>query len=583
MTIDDACEQFQLNREQRRAFRIIAKHSEETDNAPLRMYVGGAGRTGKSRLIHAISEFFERRGQKRCLRRASYMGIAARNINGMMLHTALQLSSQKRSAKVTDELIAMWQGVDYLLIDEESMIGSVFLADISKSLSIARGCADAFRGINIIFTGDFAQLPPVGQMKLYSHVDTARISSRVGQAAVLGKLLWLSIDTVVILIEIMRQGGESNAEYRQLLERLRFGACTDADYHKLLARSLNNIVPSNANNWHDAPFIVCDNEVKDALNVRATAAFVKRTGQPLMWCDCLDTTSGTPIADNALHAHLQKFNSGTTNQRLGRLPLVVGMPVIIVHNFNLTDGVVNSCTGKLKAVRSSIDVNGHRHTHSCVVETLDAMDDPLPNLQQHEAVALEDTTELTFRHPHSGKKCKIRRTQLPVLPVFALTVHKAQGQTMERAMVDLEGCRGSEGPYVMLSRIKSLEGLAILRPFSKARIVCRPSEDSRREQRRLHLCNLVTMKKHGNAEEKKSAHELLARLVTVPPLTADAPQRDADLRQYLPNLQQLQNVHYEDPALLQTLRTRKWPLPSGSESSKDTSTKQLKLTICERH
>ena len=54
MTIDNACEQFQLNREQRRAFRIIVKHSEETDNTPLRIYVGGAGRTGKSRLIHAI-------------------------------------------------------------------------------------------------------------------------------------------------------------------------------------------------------------------------------------------------------------------------------------------------------------------------------------------------------------------------------------------------------------------------------------------------------------------------------------------------------------------------------------------------
>ena len=189
------------------------------------------------------------------------------------------------------------------------------------------------------------------------------------------------------------------------------------------------------------------------------------------------------------------------------------------------------------------------------METLDAMDDPLPNLQQHEVVVLEDTTELTFRHPHSGKKCKIRRTQLPVLPVFALTVHKAQGQMMERAMVDLEGCRGSESPYVMLSRIKSLEGLAILHPFSKARIVCRPSEDSHREQCRLHLCNLVTMKKHGNTEEKKSAHELLARLVTMPPLTADAPQQDADLHQYLPNLQQLQNLHYKDPALLQTSQT----------------------------
>lgn len=334
--------------------------------------------------------------------------------------------------------------------------------------------------------------------------------------------------------------------------------------------------------WHEAPFIVCDNEVKDALNVRATAAFAKRTGQALIWCDCLDTSSGTPIADDMLCSHLQRFNSGTTNQCLGRLPLMIGMPVIIVHNFDLTDGVVNGCTGKLKAVRSTIDANGNRHAHSCVVETADAMDDPLPNLCKHEVVALEDTTELTFRHPHSGKKCKIKRTQLPVLPALTLTVHKAQGQTMEKAIVDLEGCRGLESPYVMLSRVKSLEGLAILRPFSKTRIVCRPSEDARREQRRLHLCNLVTIKKYGNTDEKRWAHDQLAKFVAVPPLTTDAPKRDVDLLRYLPHLEHLQTTDYEDPALVQTSRTRKRPLASGSGNSEDTPIKRLKLTIPER-
>lgn len=118
------------------------------------------------------------------------------------------------------------------------------------------------------------------------------------------------------------------------------------------------------------------------------------------------------------------------------------MPVIIVHNFNLTDSIVNGCIGKLKAVQCTIDVNGNRHGHSCIIETTDTMDEPLPNLHKHEIVVLEDMIELTFRHPHSGKKCKIWCTQLPVLPAFTLTVHKAQGQTMEKVIVDLEGCRG---------------------------------------------------------------------------------------------------------------------------------------------
>ena len=201
-----------------------------------------------------------------------------------------------------DKLIAMWQGVDYLLIDEVSMIKTAFLADISESLSIVRECADVFGGINIIFAGDFAQLPSVGQTKLYSHVNTMRVSSRAGQAAVLGKLLWLLIDTVVILTEIMCQEGEGNVEYRQLLEQLWFRMCTDADFCKLQARSVNTVVPLCAVNWHEAPFIVCNNEVKDTFNIQATIAFVKCTNWPVLWCDSLNTSSGAPITDNTLHS-----------------------------------------------------------------------------------------------------------------------------------------------------------------------------------------------------------------------------------------------------------------------------------------
>lgn len=65
-----------------------------------------------------------------------------------------------------------------------------------------------------------------------------------------------------------------------------------------------------------------------------------------------------------------------------------------------------------------------------------------------------------------------------------MTTHKAQGQTMERAIVDLEGCSGSEAPYVMLSRVKSLDRLLILHPFNKRKICCRQSEDTRIEEKR---------------------------------------------------------------------------------------------------
>ncbi|KAF8122152.1 hypothetical protein EV363DRAFT_1146809, partial [Boletus edulis] len=68
-----------------------------------------------------------------------------------------------------------------------------------------------------------------------------------------------------------------------------------------------------------------------------------------------------------------------------------------------------------------------------------------------------------------------------------MTVHKSQGMTMDRAIVDLENSKGTEAPYVMLSRVRTLQGLLILRPFAIHRITCRQSEDARSETRRLEI------------------------------------------------------------------------------------------------
>ncbi|KIL57047.1 hypothetical protein M378DRAFT_48892, partial [Amanita muscaria Koide BX008] len=74
-------------------------------------------------------------------------------------------------------------------------------------------------------------------------------------------------------------------------------------------------------------------------------------------------------------------------------------------------------------------------------------------------------------------KCVIHCTQVPLLPAFAMTAHRAQGQTLENVIIDLQSCKGTETPYVMISRACSLEGLLILRPFDRKKICCRQSED----------------------------------------------------------------------------------------------------------
>ncbi|KAG1837383.1 hypothetical protein DFJ58DRAFT_668945, partial [Suillus subalutaceus] len=63
------------------------------------------------------------------------------------------------------------------------------------------------------------------------------------------------------------------------------------------------------------------------------------------------------------------LHSGSTSQRLGRIPLVIGMLVMIGQNFDISAGIVNGCIGNLHSIRYSVDVNGQRHAMSCVVHT----------------------------------------------------------------------------------------------------------------------------------------------------------------------------------------------------------------------
>jgi hypothetical protein len=91
--IEQVIHDWRLNDEQMLAFKIIAEHSLKQHDEPLRMYLAGPAGTGKSRVINALKDFFMRRNHKGCcFRLASYMGIAARNISGMTLHSALSLN-----------------------------------------------------------------------------------------------------------------------------------------------------------------------------------------------------------------------------------------------------------------------------------------------------------------------------------------------------------------------------------------------------------------------------------------------------------------------------------------------------------
>ncbi|KAF8073353.1 hypothetical protein FPV67DRAFT_1401906, partial [Lyophyllum atratum] len=144
------------------------------------------------------------------------------------------------------------------------MIGCHFLWKISDALARAKGNILPFGGINVIMAGDFAQLPPVRETKLFANLDRYKAETVYAQQTVMGKALWMDVRDIVILDRVERQSGEDNAPFVDLLQRLRW-------------------IDLSCPEWNEVPIIFTNNDAKDAINVHAAVAFAQRTGQVLHW------------------------------------------------------------------------------------------------------------------------------------------------------------------------------------------------------------------------------------------------------------------------------------------------------------
>ena len=127
------------------------------------------------------------------------------------------------------------QGVDYIFMDEVSMLSCKDIYKISERLArVMNSAEEPFGGMNMIFAGNFAQLPPaIGQehASLYSRTVGLNPRSLRDQEAAIGKALWHQITTVVILHENMHQKTQTPDDERlhEALSNMRYKACTSDD------------------------------------------------------------------------------------------------------------------------------------------------------------------------------------------------------------------------------------------------------------------------------------------------------------------------------------------------------------------
>ena len=164
----------ELREDQRRAYDIITSHLEDSLLAKrppqLLMQIQGEGGTGKSKVIQTVTKFFETRGVKHTLRKMAFTGIAASVIEGSTTHTAAKIShngQQSMSDRKKKMLVDEWKHVEYIIIDEISMIDRQFFAQLSRNVALAKNNSGGdevetpFGGVNVIICGDFHQFPPV--------------------------------------------------------------------------------------------------------------------------------------------------------------------------------------------------------------------------------------------------------------------------------------------------------------------------------------------------------------------------------------------------------------------------------------
>ena len=144
-----------------------------------------------------------------------------------------------------------------------------------------------YGGINMIFSGDFAQLPPVYGAPLYSGTVGTQLMSRMsvcGQEAAIGKALWHQVTTVVILRQNMRQKKQTpeDAKLHTALENMRYAACTPEDI-KFLKTRIAGRRPDQPKlsdkNFRNVSIITALNAQKDRINELGSVRFAAETGR----------------------------------------------------------------------------------------------------------------------------------------------------------------------------------------------------------------------------------------------------------------------------------------------------------------
>ena len=379
-------------------------------------------------------------------------GTAAFVIGGATVHSVLRLPINRPMAPLRGQALRRLQqslrDTKVIVVDEVSMMGRRMWCQMNQRLQQASGNSSVpFGGYCVVFIGDYNQLPPVGDKPIYVTSDIEDQS---------GYHLFNAINDVIILEESQRQAGtdEIQIRFKRLLQHCEEGTVDVEDWNLLRTRFIGTASDSTDLQWDEAPHLSFDNKSVQEFNMEKLQSLQK------------------PIARlNAEHncAAARRSDSQDANGLHATLFLCEGADVMLTSNLWTAAGLHNGAKGKVVDFVYTTPEGPRSGSlpESVVVHfphLQDNVDAFLPGLPKTVSIP---TTQAEWSDT-AGKV--LTRRQFPLMLSWAFTIHKSQGKTLDRAVIDLgnsERCSGMT--LVALSRVRRLSDL-LLKPFTCERL-----------------------------------------------------------------------------------------------------------------
>lgn len=404
------------------------------------LFLTGKAGTGKTTFLRNL-----RSSSRKRIVVCAPTGIAAINAGGVTLHSFFQLdfgpfvpgmnNGTRRKFSYSKEKLRIIRGMDLLVIDEVSMVRADLLDAVDDVLRRLRDRTKPFGGVQLLLIGDLQQLAPVVREE-ERHLLEGRYKSLFFFDSV--ALQQLPYETVE-LNEVFRQ---KDADFLGMLNAIRENRADKTVLDKLNSRCIPGFNPGDDEGYIR---LTTHNGIANDINRQK-----------------LDELPAQP---HVFECHIEGKFPETSYPADPELTLKVGAQVMFIKNDTGMDrAYYNGMIGQVVAIDEEYGVAVRPQEGGEIIQVQPVDWDNISYTVNPETKEIVEHKEGTF-------------TQYPLKLAWAVTIHKSQGLTFDRAIIDVKRSFAHGQTYVALSRCRTLQGLVLENPVSPSSIINDTSVD----------------------------------------------------------------------------------------------------------